>query len=189
MTTLSDAAAPPATATRYDRLQRSLHWLMALIIFTAIGIGLYCSWLVPGTPERQALLEIHKSLGLTALTLVVVRVLWRLAVGAPAYVKPLGRLTHLAAGAGHLALYALMLLMPLSGYVFSAAGGRSLPWFGLFQWPNLLPKDPALAELGRFVHGWGATAIYVVLSLHLAAVLWHRFVLKDEVLARMLPPR
>lgn len=189
MTTLSDAAAPPATATRYDRLQRSLHWLMALIIFTAIGIGLYCSWLVPGTPERQALLEIHKSLGLTALTLVVVRILWRLAVGAPAYVRPLGRLTHLAAGTGHLALYTLMLLMPLSGYVFSAAGGRSLPWFGLFQWPNLLPKDPALAELGRFVHGWGATAIYVVLGLHLAAVLWHRFVLKDEVLARMLPPR
>ncbi|UGY19201.1 cytochrome b [Bradyrhizobium septentrionale] len=174
---------------RFDRVQRSFHWVMAAIILLAIVIGFYCWLQTPGTPSRRALLEVHKSLGMSALVLLAFRVAYRLAVGAPGYARPLGRLTHIAAEAAHLVLYVLMLFMPLTGYMFSGAGGYSLPWFGLFQWPRLLPRDDALAHVGQTLHGLGAYVIYAVLAAHVAAVAWHHFVKKDEVLGRMLPPR
>lgn len=177
------------TVARYDRVQRLLHWLMAAIILAAVAIGLYCSTQAPGTPVRRALLEVHKSLGMTALVLVVIRVGYRLFAGAPSHGRYLGRLTRLAANSAHLMLYALMVMMPVTGYLFSAAGGYSLPWFGLFQWPRLVPVGKALASTWQYFHDWGADIIYVVLALHLAAVAWHHFVMKDDVLARMLPPR
>ena len=82
---------------------------------------------------------------------------------------------------------ALMLFMPLTGYWNSAAGGYSLPFFWLFQWPRLLPVDKASSRLGEELHVWGAWAIYAVVGLHLAAVLWHQWVKRDGVLSRMLP--
>ena len=81
----------------YDRVQRAFHWTMAAIVITAILIGLTCSFQVPGTPLRRYLLEWHKSLGMTALVLIVFRIAYRLATKAPPYVERLGRLTHLGA--------------------------------------------------------------------------------------------
>ncbi len=187
--TLENAAGSLDAAYRYDRLQRALHWGMAAIILVAVAIGFYCSLLTPGTPTRKALLEIHKSLGTTAFWLVLIRIGYRLIAGAPAYRRPLDRLTHVGAASAHGALYLLMIAMPVTGYLFSAAGGYSLPWFGLFQWPRLTPSDADLAHWGQWLHGWGAYFIYAVLAAHIAAVAWHQLVKKDEVLARMLPPR
>ncbi len=184
---------PPVTAQsathRYDSVQRGLHWLMAVIILIAVAIGLYCSFQVPGTPVRKALLEIHKSLGMTALVLIVFRIAYRIYAGAPAYSRPLGKVTHIAAGTAHTLLYVIMVGMPLTGYLFSAAGGYSLPWFGVFQWPRLLPNDNALAALGEYLNDWGSYGVYAVLVAHIAAVAWHHFVKRDEVLGRMLPSR
>ncbi|MFE1600185.1 cytochrome b [Methylobacterium sp. ID0610] len=172
----------------YDRVQRSFHWGMAAIIIVALVIGLAGSFLVPGTPLRRALLEWHKSLGLTALALVVLRIAYRLATrNAPAHEA--GPAARAAAHAAHLALYGLMLGMPLTGYLYSGAGGYSLPWFGLFQWPRLVPLDEALSALGASLHAFGADALYAVLGLHLLAVIWHQFVRRDRVLARMWPRR
>ena len=84
---------------------------------------------VPGTPVRRMLLEWHKSLGMTALVLIVFRIAYRLATKTPPYAERLGRLTHLGATGAHAALYGLMLFMPLTGYWFSAEGGYSLPFF------------------------------------------------------------
>ena len=71
----------------YDRVQRAFHWTMAAVILAAMAIGLYCAYQVPGTPLRKFLLEWHKSLGMTALVLAVLRVGWRAAHAAPAYVE------------------------------------------------------------------------------------------------------
>src|SRR5882757_3848126 len=76
--------------SRYDRMQRLFHWGMAAIILAAVALGLYCSFQVPGTQPRKFLLEIHKSLGTTAFALVLLRIAYRLAVGAPGYRRPLG---------------------------------------------------------------------------------------------------
>ena len=129
----------------YDRVQRFLHWSMAAIIITAIAIGIYCGYQVPGTQPRKFLLDIHKSLGITALALVAIRIGYRVFAGAPPYSKALSSMVHASSQVAHALLYALMVFMPLSGYLFSSAGGYSLPWFGLFQWPRIVPLDKGLA--------------------------------------------
>ena len=189
MTILDLPAAQRLTAPlpRYDRVQRMLHWTMAAIIIAAMVIGLYCAYQPPGQATRRFLLEWHKSLGMTALVLIVLRIAYRLAVAAPPYAERMSRLNHAAASGAHLGLYTLMLSMPLTGYWNSAAGGYSLPFFWMFQWPRVLPLDKASSRLGEELHLWGAWAIYAVVGLHIAAVVWHRLVKRDSVLARMLP--
>jgi cytochrome b561 len=180
-------AAAPAAHYHYSRIQRSLHWLMAAIILIAIGLGIWSSYLVVGTPFRRALLDIHKSLGMTALALLLLRIAVRLFLGEPLYRRPLDVLTRVGAHLAHGALYLMMLFMPLTGYLFSAAGGYSLPWFGLFTWPRVLPHDEPDALLGQSLHHIGAWVICALLIAHGLAVIWHAAVKKDEVLSRMLP--
>jgi cytochrome b561 len=170
---------------RFDRVQRWLHWSMALLIFIAIGVGLASAYLPVGQEPRQSLLELHKSVGFTVLVLAIVRIAWRLGTGEPPYRRPLGPLTHLASRVGHAVLYGMMIYMPISGYLFSAAGGYSLPWFGLFQWPRLLPKNADISKWGELLHGRGAWIIVGIVALHLAAVVWHQWIKRDEVLGRM----
>lgn len=189
MTTLDLPAARDSAARlpHYDRVQRSFHWTMAAIIIAAMLIGLYCAYQPPGQATRRFLLEWHKSLGMTALILIVLRIGYRLTIAAPPYAERMSRLNHVAASAAHLGLYALMLVMPLTGYWTSATGGYSLPFFWLFQWPRLLPLDKASSHIGEEVHRWGAWAIYAVVGLHVAAVVWHHVVKRDSVLSRMIP--
>ena len=171
----------------YDRIQRAFHWGMAAIIFTAIALGIWAFFLDRSNPLKGSLLFVHKSLGLTVLILVIARVAYRLILGKPPYQQPLPRFNQLGSTAAHLLLYGLMILMPVSGYIFTAAGGHPLPFFGLFDWPNIAPKDKALSQLAGAFHYWGAWAICSVLILHLLAVAWHSWIKKDEILARMLP--
>jgi cytochrome b561 len=184
-----DPANPAENPPAYDRPQRFFHWTMAAIILCALGLGLWASFLTPGTPFRRGLLELHKSLGFTAAALILPRIVYRLISRPPPADKSSGWLSHAAAHAAHLCLYALMLFMPVSGYMFSAAGGYSLPWFGLFQFPRLLDKVPAVSQAGQMLHNWGALVLYVVVAAHLAAVLFHQFVKRDGVLSRMLPTK
>jgi cytochrome b561 len=174
---------------RYDATLRILHWAMAAIILTAIAVGVIAALLPRGVSPRVELLTIHKSLGMTALVLIVLRVGWRLFVGAPPYSAALGVLSRIGAHAAHIALYALMIAMPVTGYVNSVAGGHEAPWFGLFEFPALVAKNDALAHTAGFVHYGLAWAIGAVLALHLAAAAWHAWVKRDDVFARMWPAR
>jgi cytochrome b561 len=158
---------------------------MAIVIISALIIGLYCSTLTPGAPLRRALLDIHKSLGMTALFLIAIRLPLRLSLGEPAYREPLDILNHYIARGAHILLYALMILMPIAGYTTSAAGGHDLPWFGFFQWPNLLPLDKGIEKVFAEIHAYGGYCLLAIVSLHILAALWHRFSRKDEVMSRM----
>jgi cytochrome b561 len=169
----------------FDRLQRWLHWTMAILIFTAIGLGVASAYFPVGQQPRKGLLEIHKSIGFTIVVLLVVRLAWRGLAGEPPYRQQLDRLTRAASRMGHAALYALMIFMPVTGYMFSAAGGYSLPWFGLFQWPRLLPHQGAIASWGERLHDGSAWVISGVILLHLTAVAFHQWVKRDEVLSQM----
>jgi cytochrome b561 len=176
----------PRAVQVYNPGLRALHWLMAALIFVALPLGVWASRL-PRGGQRSEILFIHKSIGMTVLCLVALRIAWRLIVGAPAYAEPLGRLIEAAARSGHLMLYALMIAMPVSGYVLSTAGGSEAPWFGLVAFPNLLPKDKALSEAGSQAHYLFAWGIAFVLVAHLGAVAWHAGVKRDTVLTRMWP--
>jgi cytochrome b561 len=171
----------------YSPAQRGLHWLMAAIILAAIGIGLYAVALPKGDPSKAQLFFVHKSLGMTALLLVVARVFLRVVRGAPPYRVALDRLTRSAASAGHGALYVLMLGVPLAGYVLSCAADRPVSLFGLFTFPSLVSPDKALAAAADSAHVYGAWTLVVVLAVHVMAALWHHLFKKDEVMARMAP--
>jgi cytochrome b561 len=180
------AFPPPRPIAVYNPALRAVHWLMALLIVTALGLGVW-SINLPRGDLRSEVLFVHKSFGITLLALVLLRIVVRLIVGAPAYAVPLGRLVHAAAGAGHLALYALMIAMPVSGYVNSAAGGKKVSYFGLFSVPALVPEDKGLAKAAGQAHYVFAWALGAVLIVHVAAVVWHARVKRDEVLTRMWP--
>ena len=117
-------------APRYDATLRTLHWAMAAIILTAIALGVVAALLPRGVSPRVEILTIHKSLGMTALVLIVLRVAWRLAVRAPPYSAALGALHRLGADAAHVALYALMIAMPVTGYVNLSSAAIRRPGSG-----------------------------------------------------------
>jgi cytochrome b561 len=186
MAHIHDSHASPQPDHRYAGPQRILHWVMAAVIFAALGLGLYCSYLGRGSPDRQLLMDIHKSLGMTALMLIVLRIPLRASAREPAWRVAPARHERIASHAAHGVLYMLMLLMPLSGYITSSSEGRTVPWFGLFSWPNLLAENRPFGRFVGSIHHYGAYLFFAVLGLHLAAVVWHRFVRRDEVLSRML---
>lgn len=179
----------PAAQYVYDPGQRAFHWLMAAAIFVALGLGVWAHAMAPGTPLRVQLLFIHKSLGMGVLALVPLRAIWRLVNGEPAWRRPLAPHVRIASHLAHAALYALMAALPIAGYVASGAGGHDLPFFGLFQWPLVIPVEKSISKAGDAAHYWLAWAAALAIGLHLAAVVWHRWIRRDEVLSRMIPER
>ena len=171
----------------HDPGLRTLHWLMAALIFVGLPLGVWASLLPGGDGTRIQILFFHKSIGVTVLGLIALRIIWRLVVGVPAYAEPLGKLTEMASRAGHLALYALMIAMPVSGYLGSTAGGRAVSWFGLFELPRLVSKDRSLALAASWAHLVFAWMLAFALAAHLGAVVWHAMIKRDSVLTRMWP--
>ena len=178
---------PPREVAAYDPGLRTLHWLMAALIFVALPLGVWASLLPSGGAMRVEILFFHKSIGVTVFGLIALRIVWRLIVGAPAYAEPLGKVIRVASRAGHLALYALMIAMPVSGYLGSTAGGRAVSWFGLLELPRLVAKDRSLAVAASWAHLAFAWMLAFVLATHLSAVVWHAMINRDSVLTRMWP--
>jgi cytochrome b561 len=181
------AFPPPREVAAYDPGLRTLHWLMAALIFVALPLGVWASLLPSGDGVRVEILFFHKSIGVTVFGLIALRIVWRLIVGAPAYAEPLGKVIRVASRAGHLALYALMIAMPVSGYLGSTAGGRAVSWFGLLELPRLVAKDRSLAVAASWAHLVFAWMLAFVLAAHLGAVVWHAIIKRDSVLTRMWP--
>ncbi len=177
---------PPRAVGVHHPALRTLHWLMAFVIFVALGLGISATQL-PRGHLRSDVLFVHKSFGITVLALIVVRVIVRLVVGAPAYVVPLRRLVKAASRSVHILLYTLMIAMPVSGYIMSSAGRHDVSFFGLFTLPNLVPRDKALAEAASWTHFILACTLGTMLAAHLTAVIWHARVKRDTVLTRMWP--
>ena len=178
---------PPKETTAYAPLLRAIHWATAVLFIAAMLIGLYCGLQPPGTSPRRELLEVHKSLGMTLLFLSVLRLMVRFATRVPAEPSSFGVLVRLAARLNHVALYAILFAMPLTGYAFSSAGGYSLKYFWTFSWPRLVADNPGIAHAGEVSHDALAWLVYAAVALHIAATFWHAVVLRDGTLARMWP--
>lgn len=174
--------------TRYTRTAMSLHWLIAVAIFGSFALGTYMADLRV-SPTMLKLYSWHKWAGVTIFVLVMVRLVWRLTHTPPPLPSQMPAHERLAAHAGHLALYGLMLAIPVSGWLMSSAKGFQTVWFGWVPLPDLVTKDAALGELLQQVH---LVLNYVLLALvvvHVAAALKHHFINRDDVLLRMLPQR
>ena len=171
-------------STTYTPVAKGLHWLMAVMIIGLFVLGVYMHEL-PLSPEKLTLYSWHKWAGVTVFLLVWLRLAWRITHRPPALPESMSALMKLAAHAGHLALYGLMVVIPLSGWLMSSAKGVQTVWFGVLPIPDLLGRDKELGELLQLVHKGLNILLMLTLSGHVGAALWHHFVLKDDTLRRM----
>lgn len=174
------------THERWGGVSQVLHWLVAILILAMAWLGLTMGDL-PNGPDKIATYALHKSLGLCILALVLLRLLWRLYAGAPAPVAGTPRWQSRIAGVTHVALYVLLLALPLSGWLLNSAAGFPLQWFGLFNLPALAGRDDAMHALAVQMHELLFWALAGLVVLHAAAALHHHLFLGDATLARMLP--
>lgn len=174
--------------SRYDLGFQILHWAMALVILTAWAVAIVMGDM-PRGPDKVQMILFHKSLGVTVIALLLLRIVWRAASPPPAPSVQGGPWLHRAAAAGHLALYALMLAVPVVGVALSQAEGRAVTAWGLVTLPTLLGENKELAHTLEELHEVLGNGILALAGLHAAAALVHQYVLKDGVLSRMLPGR
>ena len=171
---------------RYTAPARLLHWLMAALLIGLLALGFYMSDL-PLSPEKLQLYAWHKWAGVTAFILLAIRLLWRATHRPPALPASMSATAQRMAHLGHLALYALMIAIPLSGWLMSSAKGFQTVYFGVLPIPDLLAKNPELGELLATLHGGLNLLLALTVLGHAAAALKHHFVDRDDVLRRMLP--
>lgn len=170
----------------YTRTAITLHWLIALLICAAFPLGLYMHDL-PLSPHKLRMYSYHKWIGVTVFLFAVVRLSWRISHRPPALPDSMANWEKSAAHAMHFALYALIFLAPLSGWLMSSAKGFQTVWFGMLPLPDLVGKDK---ELGNTLQELHEALNFLMLGLvlaHAGAALKHHVIERDDVLARMLP--
>jgi cytochrome b561 len=173
------------TAEAYGSLSKFLHWAIVLLILPQYFL-VEAAEELPNGLEKLQIMTWHKSLGMLVLMLALVRIAWKIMnKGAPG---PIGNdWQRKAAAAGHGLLYLLILAQPLSGWIASSTGNYPVTLFGWFQFPALVGENHDLHEVMEEVHEMLFFALLTVAAIHVAAALYHHFVLKDGVLRRMLP--
>lgn len=182
-----------ADTNPYGAVAIGLHWLLALAIVGALGVGL-CMHGLPFSPLRLRLFNWHKWAGVTILALSALRLLWRLANRPPPL--PAGVLANMpswqrhAHHATHGLLYLLFFAVPLSGWAYSSATGFPVVWFGVLRLPDWVPVDKEFGEAFlKPLHQTLAFALGALVALHVAAALKHQFIDHDGLLRRMWPRR
>ena len=174
------------TRDQWGSISKLLHWLVVLLILAMAWIGLTMGDL-PNGPDKIATYALHKSIGITILVLVLLRLGWRLYAGAPAPVPGTPSWQDKIASLTHWALYALLLAMPISGWVVNSSSGFPLQWFGLVNLPAIVGRDQELHEFAENMHETLFWILITLVVLHAAAAFYHHLFQRDATLARMLP--
>ncbi|SOB88156.1 cytochrome b561 [Sphingomonas guangdongensis] len=172
------------TGHRYTRGAIAFHWTIAAAILFNLWLGLFHESL----PGNWRVMPVHKALGITVLVLSLARLGWRLAHRPPPFPPALPRWERTLAKTAHWTLYALMIGVPLSGWlmVSGAAVRRPLDWFGLFPLP-FLPVGPSVGGAAHEAHELLGYATAALLLVHILAALRHHLILRDDTLVRILP--
>ena len=174
------------TTRRWGDVAQLLHWLIVVLIIVQYTLGTLADDLPLGA-QKLALLARHKSFGITILMLAIVRLAWRWMNPTPELPEHLKPYERRLAQFTHFMLYALLFALPLSGWTMSSARGFPVSWFGVFQLPDLVPRNRALYEALMDTHHALTWVLIAVVVLHVAGALKHHFVHRDDVLRRMLP--
>lgn len=174
---------------RYGCVAQALHWLVVVLAIIAVSLGLAAGSAPPNTAARTNSLLVHRSVGLTILALMVFRALWRWRHPAPPLPLSVARLEAGLARLTHFGLYSIFIVMPLAGYLASAAAGHTGSFFGLFGIPQLVPTDERLSQWAIAAHLIGQYLLYLLVALHVAGAFYHAAIRRDDVLGRMLPHR
>jgi cytochrome b561 len=180
-------------SSRYNMTAIVLHWLLAVAIVGAFGVGLYMHDL-PFSVQKIKLFNWHKWAGISILALPALRLLWRLWRPPPplpprvlAAMPGWQRIAHLGS---HFGLYVLFFAVPLFGWSYSSAAGLPVVWFGVVPLPDLVAVDHEFAkQVLKPLHRFSAYALGALVLLHVAAALKHQFVDRDALMSRIWPTK
>jgi cytochrome b561 len=174
------------SGSKYGSVAQVFHWGILLLV----GVQIYVAVLAfrsPDEAEAAALLARHRPLGIVILVLMLLRLFWRIGNPPPPLPATLNSAGKVAARATHWLLYALLVCIPLTGWIKAGAEGIPVSFFGMGALPALSGDNPALAETLRTVHLLLNTTLLVLVPVHIVAALWHQFWKHDGTLQRMLP--
>lgn len=182
-----------AARTRYDAVAMTLHWVIALGILTQIAMGWGMTTFTLPLLLKFKIYQLHKSIGITVLLAVALRIVWRFTHVPPPLPEDMPLLERRVAAGTHYLLYLLMAAIPLTGWLVASVSPLQIPivLYGRLPWP-FLPVPPgwvshAADHMAGNVHAWLAYGALGLVVLHVLAALRHHFVLHDDVLRRMWP--
>jgi cytochrome b561 len=169
---------------RYSRGAIAFHWIIAALVLFNLWLGIFHDAL----PREWKVMPVHKSVGVTILVLSIGRLAWRLTHRPPGFPEATPGWEKALAKGVHGVFYALLFVLPFTGWIFSSNPERLRPvsWFGLFELPSL-PVTAGFAEAAHETHELLGLTMAALVLLHIAAAVRHHFLLRDKVLARMLP--
>jgi superoxide oxidase len=176
---LAEVQRQPATTIAF-------HWGTAIAIVIAIA-AIYARDLFEDKTVRALLLDLHRQLGMLVLLCVPLRQVARYVTGHRDFSAGVHAMLRWGARLAHVALYALLIVIPLVGWAVTSAHGIDLRLFGTVWLPSLVTPDSDLADELTDYHAWLAYGLMGLVFVHAAAALWHHYALGDSVLAAMLP--
>jgi len=172
----------------YSATARLFHWGIALIVFLMIPAGVIMIRAGVSRPLQDSLFIFHKNTGLIIFILVALRLAYRWRHPPPALPADIPGWQRLAARTSHAALYLLLFLMPIAGYVRVRAGGFPIEGLDAMSIGTMVPRSDALAETAAMVHYFGAIALGAIILVHMSAAAFHAVIRRDEVFWNMWPP-
>jgi cytochrome b561 len=175
-------------SSRYGVIAQLFHWIIVALIVTQFVLANKAGNLPVGAAKLATLAQ-HKSVGITILGLAILRLLWRLFGTTPALPTTTARWQGIAAHVSHFLLYALLIVIPILGWLMSSARNFPVSWFGLVTLPDFIEPSKAAYEALHDAHEAAAKTLFVIALVHIAAALKHHFIDRDNVLRRMLPMR
>jgi cytochrome b561 len=174
----------PTARVQFPAFSRLLHWTMAVMVLTMLGIGMA---MVVSLADYHLLVSIHRPLGIAILILAVVRLVNRLLNPPPPFPVTMSRLERRAATASELAMYGLMFVLPLVGWGMLSAARYPIVLVGSLHLPFVLPHSPKLYATLRQAHTILAYLFFITFMSHAGAILFHTLIVRDGMLKRMAP--
>ena len=174
---------------RYTGLAICLHWIIALMVFLLIVLGLSMTDIPRGTDERSLYYNFHKSIGLTVGILMFIRIWWRMRNPPPALPESIPTWQVRISKISHLLLYICLFLMPLSGFAATQFTKWGLKYFGLFKIPPLAFESKEIYEILQGIHQITGWILISIITLHILAALKHGIIDKDRVIERIVVPK
>lgn len=173
---------------RYRPTARLFHWTTAVLVLLMIPAGAIMIRDGLSRDLQNTLFIFHKNAGVLVLAIVVARIVYRRLRPPPPLPDHIPDIQRTIAAASHTLLYALLILMPVAGYVRVKAGGFPIEMLDAAGLPSLVPRSDALAAVAKSVHYAGGLALAALVALHLGAALYHGILRRDGVFSRMWPP-
>jgi cytochrome b561 len=174
----------PNQRTQFTALMRILHWTMAAMVLTMLGVGLA---MVASLADYHVLVSIHRPLGVAILILVVVRFVVRRLSRLPPFPATMSRHERRAAAVSEYTMYGLMFVLPLVGWGMLSAARYPIALYGSLHLPFILPHDAMLYAVLRKAHTILAYLFILMFLAHFGAILFHTLIVRDGMLLRMVP--